>query len=87
MLGQAGSYRAVKVKCPHHHECGRKSRTFGHRDAKKSGLGDNEAYAFLGCWMRMGATMDAQAHKQLKLDQAAVLAYARELGWSPSAQL
>ena len=47
VLGQPGSYRRVKAKCPEHPDC-KGSRTFSARLAKASGLGDQEPYAFFG---------------------------------------
>ena len=82
VLGQPGSYRRLIIRCPHHGHnkapC-RKTRSFGVRSAIKSGLGDMEPYAFLGCWLRGHARFaDVADHKKWGPTSAEVQSYANE---------
>ena len=47
VCGQPGSYRRLRARCPHHTECA-KPRVFSEALGRKSGLGDDEPYAYLG---------------------------------------
>ena len=93
-----GSYRRMKVdKCPVHGPGCSKSRTFTAKFGAASGLGEEEPFAYLGAWLKMGEDRvrfpDAQAHKssgwpQGKRQQGPsveeVKAYAKDMGWLPS---
>ena len=82
-LGQPGSYRRVKVKCPRHHACWG-TRSFSSRLAKASGLGDQEPYAFLGVWLRRGAECATrEEHRHFKPSPEATRAYANGVGFGP----
>ena len=84
VFGQPGAYRNIRVRCPHHATCGRPGRAFGTKDGLLTRLGDNEPYAYLGCWIRAGSAMDADAHRSWRPSHAQTVAYAAEFGWTPS---
>ena len=85
VFGTPGSYRRLVVRCQHHsakNAACRKTRSFGVRSAGQSGLGDEEPYAFLGCWLQAHARFDdSAAHKRFAPSAAQVLAYATEHGF------
>ena len=80
-LGQPGSYRRYKVKCPLHKGC-HTSRSFSEKLAKPSGLGDQEPLVFIAVWLKRAADFDKPAHKAYKPTPAETVAYAKEVGVS-----
>ena len=88
-----GSYRRMKVeKCPVHGEGCHKTRTFSAKFAAASGLGEEEPFAYLGCWLSLGEDRDqfpdAQSHKTGWPNKKGpsveeVKTCARTLGWMP----
>ena len=85
-LGQPGAYRRLRVKCPVHDRCGA-LRSFSARFGWASGLGDQEPFAFLGCWLRAASTYpdDAETpHAAWKPSVREVQAYAQSMGWASS---
>ena len=78
--GQLMLYARVECQllghCKH-----RRSRTFGQCKGVCSDMGDAEAYAFLGAWLKGGATRTAAGHKSYTPSAAEVYAYASENGW------
>ena len=91
-----GVYRRMKVeKCPIHGEGCSKSRVFSEKFARESGLGEDEPFAYLGAWLKLGEDRgrfpDAAAHKTGWLlpnkkgpSVEEVKAYAQDMGWLPS---
>ena len=91
-----GSYRRMKVdKCPIHGAKCNKSRAFSAKFGEASGLGEEEPFAYLGAWLKLGEDQvrfpDAEAHKTgwpgkrsqgLRVEE--VRAYAKDMGWLPS---
>ena len=80
-----GAYRRMRASCPVHKgreaDC-RVGRVFSEKLGRQSGLGDQEAFAFVGCWLRAAGTFpSAQAHKAWKPSVQDVQAYARSMGW------
>ena len=78
-MGQPGSHRRVKAKCPWHRKC-EKTCAFSVDYGRRSGLGDQEPYAFLGAWIVAGARWgkeDWRQHRQYKPSKAEVQEYAR----------
>ena len=88
VAGQPGSHRCLRATCPVHKgreaDC-RTGRVFSEKYGKASGLGDQEAFAFVGCWLRGASTErfrhDAKAHREWKPSVAEVQAYAQSMGW------
>ena len=87
-----GSYRRMKVNvCPTHGKNCSKSRAFSEKFGRRSGLGDEEPFAYLGCWLRMGEDLarfpDAETHKKEGWPDKQgpsteeVQEYARSMGW------
>ena len=80
---RAGEYDRLEVRCPHHHSyvkrCGRK-RNLGVRWATAAvELGDVEAYAFLGAWLRAASDFgSADEHCRYTPSADKVRAYARD---------
>ena len=79
VLGQPGSYRRYKVKCPVHQKC-ETSRSFSDRLAKPSGLGDQEPLFFLAVWLKRAVDYTTTAeHKKFKPTPEDTIAYAGEV--------
>ena len=79
------------LECPTHGKACQKTRVFSEQLAGPSGLGEDEPFAFLGCWLRMGEDRDrfpdAKSHgsgwrKGPSVEE--VKAYAKDMGWLPS---
>ena len=85
VLGQPGSYRRLRAVCNVATHVGCKvQRSFSAWFGRASGLGDQEPFAFIGCWLRAGASFsDASqpSHSQWKPTVAQVQAYAESMGW------
>ena len=87
-----GVYTRMRVaKCPVHGKACFKSRAFSARFGRQSGLGEQEPFAYLGAWMKLGQDRarfpDAEAHRQSgwKKGQGPsveeVQQYAKDMGW------
>ena len=88
------SYQRMRVDCcpTHGKECG-KSRAFNANFGKATGLGDQEPFAYLGCWLKLGEDRgrfpDAESHKRSGWGNKKgpsveeVQTYARSMGWLP----
>ena len=87
-----GSYKRMKVeKCPVHGKGCFKSRTFSAKFGRASGLGEEEPFAYLGAWMKLGEDRDrfpdTEAHRksgwtnELGPSVQEVQAYAKDMGW------
>ena len=64
-----GKYERMRVaECPTHGSECFKSRVFNAKFGEKSGLFDQEPYAYLGCWLKLGEDLDrfpdAESHKK-----------------------
>ena len=83
-------------KCPHHGKGCSLSRTFNAKlFGEPSGLGEQEPFAYLGCWLSLGDRgrfPDAASHKNSGSGWdynkgpgvEEVRAYARTMGWLPA---
>ena len=86
VVGCPGYYHRLVVKCPHHvsqlgRPC-RKTRVFGCREGRKTGLGDLEPYAFLAAWLAGHASVaSAVDHKKWSPGPDVVKEYALQHGW------
>ena len=85
----------MKVEsCPTHGKECFKSRVFNAKFGEESGLGVEEPYAYLGCWLKLGEDRgrfpDAESHKKSGWANnkgpsvEEVRAYARATGWLPA---
>ena len=91
-----GKYQRMRVECcpTHGQECF-KSRSFNAKFGEAAGLGDQEPYAYLGCWLKLGEDRgrfpDAESHKRSGWANnrgpsvEEVQTYARSMGWLPPA--
>ena len=70
----------VTCKCGGH-SAHRRSRTFTMAKGVTAGMGDAEAYAFLGAWLRAGPRLGDEDHRDHRPKPDEVIQYAREHGW------
>ena len=77
--------------CPHHGKDCHKTRVFNAKFGEATGLGDQEPFAYLGAWLKLGEDRDrfpdAGAHKKTGWPNKRgpsveeVRTYARSMGW------
>ena len=70
----------VTCKCGGHSEH-RRSRGFTLAKGVTAGMGDAEAYAYLGAWLRAGASLSEEKHRDYRPKPEDVIQYARDHGW------
>ena len=88
IMGQPGSYRRYKVRCPlstSAHKCKsgcQKTRTWGSAQKRPGDLGQYEPLAYLGAWLDMRDSYSTQRdHVAFQPSAEQTRAYAQRQGW------
>ena len=81
--GTRGAYKRLRAVCQAHAKC-RSQRSFSQKFGRASGLGDQEPFAFLGCWLRAAPNFveNPEGHARWKPSTDEVVAYANSMGWT-----